>query len=61
MAAGTGGASCDVVLMLSSPFVGLAVADDNFRPLMEREGLKELELPMLFNGAIAAETDGLGL
>ena len=28
---------------------------------MDRDGLKELELPMLYSGCIAAVTDGLGL
>ena len=34
---------------------------DTLRPLIERDGLKELELPMLSKGCIAATTEGLGL
>ena len=63
---GTGGASC---IRLSSRVGGgsailggaCVAAVEGLLPLTDLEGLKELELPILFRGAIAAETDGLGL
>lgn len=63
---GIGGASGEILSSRPLAFPPGAVfirltPIDALRFLIDRDGLNELELPMLYRGCIAAVTDGLGL